>query len=625
VIGKARLGPAICFGVVLTLAAFALDPAVPDAYLPPKEYALLLASAFVLLWAVRTPKWSSDGLRLTALEVTLAASILWGFIANPRWLATRDGRWFWLSVSALLLTIVVRQCFNLATRETVTHSEPTPRTAALADLMTSLWIVGSVLAVHGLAQAFAAGSFHFVDGSVKTAVISTIGTPNSFGAFMAAGIVAALASAAQAKSRPVRWLLVGAALLQLGALFGNGSRAALLGLFSAGLLVLWLRMILGSSDPAVAGAQVITGIRRRRRGAVVAGPVLLVAIAFAGFLLHRLNPSSGRGRLIAWEVSGAMLADRPLTGVGTGRFPLEWGRYETELWRYPEYAEFDRQATQRPAPNSELFRLLAERGLPGGALYVMLWAFALGFLLRALRRGEGTSALDWGLLALLVATLVHSLLDDNLHWVPTLVTAHLAFGLIPAPVLMRAHLGRWRAAQLAVAGVWAATVAVKTVWEYPGYQLWEKGRGKSGAESLGLLERAQRRLRSDPWLDNELGLRLLEAGRPEQAAMVLERGLEAEGDDYNSRLALAEAHLALGWLQPAELHVRTVAAHYPDRVGPRLLLARIHHAKGEDAQARAALTSCIRRDTYFRSALVDSVATQATRLWRIWYDDEPPR
>jgi hypothetical protein len=55
------------------------------------------------------------------------------------------------------------------------------------------------------------------------------------------------------------------------------------------------------------------------------------------------------------------------------------------------------------------------------------------------------------------------------------------------------------------------------------------------------------------------------------------------------------------------------------------MLARIHHAKGEDAQARAALASCIRRDTYYRSAPVDSVVAEATLLWRTWYDDEPPR
>ena len=104
---------------------------------------------------------------------------------------------------------------------------------------------------------------------------------------------------------------------------------------------------------------------------------------------------------------------------------------------------------------------------------------------------------------------------------------------------------------------------------------------------------------------------------------MLELGLDA-WDDAAARLALAEAQLGLGWLEPAEENARRVAAEYPDRLAPRLLLARIHHARGEDAQARAALASSIRRDTHFRSAAVDSVVAEATRLWRNWYDDEPP-
>jgi hypothetical protein len=281
---------------------------------------------------------------------------------------------------------------------------------------------------------------------------------------------------------------------------------------------------------------------------------------------------------------------------------------------------------QRSQPNNELLQRLAERGLPGGVLYVLVWALALGFLVRAFRRNDRTSSLDWGLLALLIAILVHSMVDGVLRWVSTLVPAHLAFGLIPAPVLVGADLQRRRARQLtaAVAAAWALLVAVKTLREYPGYQLWEKAKVEAGSERLDILALAQRRL---PWelaIDQELGIGLIGAGRLEEAAAVLQQGLDAR-DDALARLVLAEAQLGLGWLNSAELNTRAAAAEYPDRLGPRLLLARIHHVRGEDAQARVALASCIRRDTYFRSTSVDSLVTEATLLWHNWYDDEPPR
>lgn len=602
-----RLGSAACFGVVITLAAGAFDPAVHDAYLTPKEYALLLASAgAVVLWTVVGRKAIGGSLRFTAIEAILAASILWGLIASPHWVAMRKGNQFWPLLAGLVLTVVVRQLFN-PPKDDDARGEPGVRTIALADLMVAIWVVGSALAIHGLAQALAAGSFQPADGSTKTTVISIIGTENGFGAFMAAGIIAAVTLASQARRGPVRLLLAGGGLLQLVALLGNRSRGAVLGLVAAGLVILLLKT---------------HGWRGRRVGVAVLG--VLVVIAVAGVLLHRLNPGSGRARLVAWQISGAMVSDRPFTGVGPGRYAREYDGYQAEFWRHPDYAEFDHRAAPRMKANSEPIQRLAEQGLPGGAFYLLLWACALGFLLRALLRREGTSPFDRGLLALLVAILVHSLVDNVLQWTATLVIAHLGFGLLPAPVVFRADLRRARVRKLAtgVAVAWTAVVAVKTGWEYSGYKLWVDAR-QPRADGLEILKRAHQRLPSEPDLSYGLGVGLLRVGQPEQAAVVLQRGIEARDRD-DLRLALAEALLELGWVDQAELNARKAAAGYPDRLRPRLMLARIHHAKGEDAQARSALASCIRRDTYYRSALVDAVVKEATLLWRSWYDDEPP-
>lgn len=596
-----------CFGVVVTLAACAYDPAVASPYLTPKRYALLLVSAGALLWAVRAARTSVSRLHLTSIEAALLASLVWGVVTNPADLFGQARHWFWLPLAALLLTVALRQLFNPPGGDGEATGRST-RLIALNDLMAALWIVGSALAFHALVEAYRAGSFHPTDSDGTTLVTSLTGRPNGFGAFMAAGIIAALAWAAEARGRLTRLVLSGAVVLQLTALLANGSRGALLGMIAGGLLVLWLRL------------------RPRGLRTAVVGLAALVAVAVAGLLLHRLDPASGRGRLLAWEVSGAMLSDRPFTGVGAGRFGAEWGRYQAELWRHPDYAGLTRHAVGRVEPNSELFHRLAERGLPGGALYLLIWAFALGFQVRAVRRSDRTSAMDWGLLALLVAILLHSLVDGVLRWESTLITVHLAFGMIPAPVLLEADLRRRMVRHLATvfAVGWAVTAAVKTLREYPGFRSWGNALRVSGTERLDLLERARRRLRSEAELDRQLGIRLVQAGRLKEASDALERGLTGR-EDILSRQALAEAHLGLGWLEQAERNARTAAAGFPDWLGPRLLLARIHHASGEEAQARVALASVIRRDTWFRSAAVDALAAEATRLWRDWYDDPPPR
>jgi hypothetical protein len=290
---------------------------------------------------------------------------------------------------------------------------------------------------------------------------------------------------------------------------------------------------------------------------VITGLAALVAVAVAGFLLHRLNPSSGRGRIMAWEVSGAMLRNQPLTGVGAGRFSAEWGRYQAELWRHPDYAEFDRQAVQRSQPNNELFQRLAERGLPGGALYVLLVgirhsATSCGHCGRMRDIGAGL-----GMLALLVAILMHSFVDGVLRWVPTLVTAHLAFGLIPAPVLLEAGPRRKRVRQLARLSRLdgrqpspsrrCESIPVPPLVEG---KAWRRGGspGFAGARAAAAASGVR--------IDQELGIGLLEAGRLEEAQKVLSRDSKRRTTLWSGWPWPRRSSGSAGWSPPRRTPVR---------------------------------------------------------------------
>jgi hypothetical protein len=119
---------AAVFGVVVTLAACAIDPAVFLPYLTPKRYAVLLAAAgALLLWAMHAWKAPDGTFRLTALEAILAASLLWGVITNPHGVATQAAIWFWLPLAAFLLTLVVRQLFSSSAREAEASGVPSER------------------------------------------------------------------------------------------------------------------------------------------------------------------------------------------------------------------------------------------------------------------------------------------------------------------------------------------------------------------------------------------------------------------------------------------------------------------------------------------------------------------
>ena len=619
-------GSAAFFALLITLPAFAVDPAIPEPRITPKYYGLLLASALAALTCAFTAARARISVRITIVELLLAVALAWNWVTNPDWLSGPAASWFWISLALALVTLLTRQLAS--GHDALADPAPSLRSRALGDFYSALWINGVALAILGLRQAFDAGTFRFESGAFKTPVVSTIGLPNGFGAFMAAGMVAAVISAARSRSRLVRVLLGCATLLQFAALLGNGSRGALLSLAAAALAAGWWYRFRGNprGRERGSGTESAGGLSPPRLRGLAAAVAVLAVLASASALLYRMNPASGQGRLIAWEVSLAMAADHPLTGVGAGRYAAEYGGYQAELWRDPEYARWQRQASDRLHPSSDYIRLAAERGIPGTVLNLLPWAVALGLLLRSLTRPAGRSALEWGVLVLLLAVITHAAVDAAFHWLPTLVMAHLALGLIAAPAVLRIDL-QGRNAPLVlmlVACLYAGAVITKTSVEYPAHQQWRRALGRSGEQAIEWLAAARARLPAEPDLDHTLGTALLSAGRPERAVEVLERALHGR-DRVETRLALARAQLEMGRLEPAERHARAASTRLPDQVRPQLLLARIHYAANENAQARAALSRCIRRETYFRTATVDAVAARATALWREWYDDEPPR
>jgi tetratricopeptide (TPR) repeat protein len=598
------------FGVLVSAAAFLVDPAVHEQFATPKNYMVLGASAAAILgYAAWRALRRAPRAHVTWIEVLLAAAVLWGFVSNPQWFAADEAIRPWLAVALLLLTFVTRQLFS-----SEGGAAPCSRMRSIAarDLFVILWINGVALALFGLRQAFDHDTFRYTTGVLKTPMIGLVGVANGYGAFLAAGIIGALVTLCYARSRFARVLLGGAVLLQLAALLGNGSRGALLGLFAAALVVGWSRLL---------------SVRTRALTATVAAAGALTLMVVSAYSLHLLDPASGRGRVHAWTISVAMAADHPLRGVGAGRYAASYASYQAELWREPEHARWANQAARRTQPHSELAHALAERGVPGITLHLLLWAVALGSMLHAVRATGRASPWQLGLLGLCTAIAAHSAVDATMLWVPTALTAHLALGLVPAPPPGgRAVAWGGRGVTLPLtffAMLYGAVIGVKTAREYRGYELARQGMLAAPAAGLPALTEARARVPGMARLSLPLAKSLLAAGMPDDAIASLEAALVLR-DDLDIRLALATAYLQAGDPERAEAHALVALASFPDRLMPQLIFAKTRQAVGDHEAARAALARCIRLETRFRTPEVDAVADEARVLWRKSYSDPPP-
>jgi len=108
----------------------------------------------------------------------------------------------------------------------------------------------------------------------------------------------------------------------------------------------------------------------------IVGSVALIITILIG--LYFLKKDSADGRLLIWQCSGQMIADKPFLGHGAGGFQREYMLYQADYFRAHPASSYAMRADIVKHPFNEYLMLLVEQGLMGGIL--------LGFLVYMLQR-----------------------------------------------------------------------------------------------------------------------------------------------------------------------------------------------------------------------------------------------
>ncbi len=605
---------AVFFSTLVVGSSFALDPAVPRPFLVPKVFWLeTVAAAALVVWAILALRRRAP-LTVSVVEALLLVGLVLTAASDPGLLGRRDSQVLPLGAALIVVTFLTRQLFEGHSELDVGGSH---RRLGLVggDLLHATWINGVALALLGLRQAMNAGGFRYPDGLAKTPMVGTLGTANAYGALVALGILAALAAASQARALRTRVLLGSAAALSAFALVANGSRGAILGLVvGAGG---WLLARAWRS-----GRPWGSYLRRHAVGVALA---VVVAVSALVASLAMVDPGSSGGRLLVWRISLPMIVENPWNGVGGGRFGAEYPAYQARFFTETANLRWAHKAAELEHPHSDVLLPFVESGLAGGLVSLSLWTLALVWLVRAAIRTRGPVSGGYAaLVGLLLVVLVHGTVDSIRLVIPVAVVAHGVLGLVPAPTMQRRPgRGAWIVILLLAMG-YAGFRATQAARQYGAYHVWFEGNMRSGAEAVPYLRSAQRLLPSRPRLARDLGAALVEDGQEEEGIPLLESALEG-GAGPAVRLSLSDAYLGSGRLDEAERHAALYLDAFPDRLRPRLLLGRIHLARGEHERARAELARCIRQETRIRSAAVEVVAREAEAIWRGAYEDPPPR
>lgn len=277
----------------------------------------------------------------------------------------------------------------------VAHVRTVKRTSWLVKVLVLACVIVAVYGIWVSYQYLATGSVARgavvikSEGLAAPRAASTIGNPNTLADLMVLSIPLALALfvIGDAKQKVLAALATAVLFVCLGFTFSRG--AWLASLATLGVLML----------------------DKRFRGVLAALGVALVAVS-PGIIAERLASSAqlGRGEILSrfdyWEGALRMVQQRPLLGVGTANFPVNFSRLPVA------------ETAMRTAIHAHnvFLNLLAENGVVGFIAYALLIGTALALALR--RRGAPAdatgSAIRLAIGASIIGYLVHQLTESLL-------------------------------------------------------------------------------------------------------------------------------------------------------------------------------------------------------------------
>lgn len=112
-----------------------------------------------------------------------------------------------------------------------------------------------------------------------------------------------------------------------------------------------------------------------KRIKTVGSGTLIIAILVG---LYFVKKDSADGRILIWQCSAHMFADKPLLGYGIGGFQREYMLYQAEYFRNHPGSSFIMLADIVKHPFNEYLLFLVEKGLMGGLILGFLFSILFG-------------------------------------------------------------------------------------------------------------------------------------------------------------------------------------------------------------------------------------------------------
>ncbi|MCM1177437.1 MAG: O-antigen ligase family protein [Clostridium sp.] len=384
-------------------------------------------------------------------------------------------------------------------------------------------------------------------------VTGFMGNPGQLGGFQAIAFSCCVLLMPVCRNRPriIRHTLSASCVFLAYTLFISGSRAGL------------LAAITGIGITHINSVSAYLSRHRRHIPVYVA----LCSALSAALVMYRSE--SVMARLLIWNVTSGMIADKPLFGCGAGMFKMNYMEYQAEYFARNPESIFAVVADNAIYPYNKFLHLMAETGIIGLALAIVM----LVMLFRDVEEKRQ--------LAPLAAFLIFSCFSYPL----SKFSLAMLFPLLAGSIGKGVNIGRSTRNVTSIAAIAMSIAALA-------YMSWYEMKSVDGLKSLTYRydhETAEKVAGYIRRTYTDSRINALTAGLCKMQPEVLDKigtGMLIPGCE--TWCLMAEYHISKNDMQAAERYLEEASHMIPTRIRPQYMLWKLYLSEGKYAEAMAA-------------------------------------
>lgn len=445
-------------------------------------------------------------------------------------------------------------------------------------------------------------------------VVGTLGNANSMGAFLAITLPLSIYHGVRGRS-PLFIRILIPILISTGLIL-SFSRGAIVGLVAASLVFLIpkIRKLLHKYvNPTW------------KRVLIVTGSFILLGLLLVQ--MYNLNSDSAKGRLFIGRITVGMIKEQPVSGIGYGRYGVEYLNYQADFFADPDNSIYYDRASNMKQSDNEYLQVWAELGVTGILAFVVLMGYIISQVIRAAtaRRFQPNRLLLSIIGISILTPLIHSLVDNPLRVLPIQIVFYFCMAATATALETESDAYRKsfqlsdkaRVILVPVTIILIVFISVNTCHKSRAYLLWQSGQETAAQgnwnDAISEYEQAHELLPGNHELMFHLGAAYSYTKQPKKALPILEEASN-NFNDKNLYTVRGATYLQLKQLDRAEENFKSAISMYPNLLLPRLWLAEMYISQNKMEEAKIRLDEIISITPKNVTGQIKSIKLDALKL-----------